>query len=158
VIVANSAWDAHVDHRAVGRVARRVAADRGIPCYEFFIWGWLYPRTVLAAAQAERKAGWVGSSPFGYHRPLALQLGMSLDRKRVALECYESQIAGSATRRGLSVPDGRAASDGAISDALLRHCLRGRELFFPHAGLRSKPPIASAVVEDLGSRKGWRWG
>lgn len=157
-IVATSAWDAHVDHRAVGRVARRLADENGIPCYEFFVWGWLYPRTVIAAARAERRAGWVGSSPWAYSRPIALQLGVSFGRKKAALECYESQIAPSAGRYELSFPPEKQAAGGAISDRLLRYCLRQDELFFPHSGIRKKPPLRVTSLADLGSSKGWRWG
>ena len=157
-IVATSAWDAHVDHRAVGRVARRLADESGIPCYEFFVWGWLYPRTVIAAARAERSAGWVSSVPWAYSRPVALQLGVSFERKKAALGCYESQIAASAGSYGLSFPPETQPADGAISDNLLRYCLRQHELFFPHTGFRKKPPLSINSVGDLGSSRGWRWG
>lgn len=54
VVLATSAEDPHPDHALVGRVARRICADRGIELYEYPIWQWRRPlgwTTALARAR-----------------------------------------------------------------------------------------------------------
>jgi len=164
VLIVTSGWDAHVDHRAVGRAGGSVARQLSIPCYEFFVWGWLYPRRVLAVARAERMAVGVRWGGWRQGRPVGVRLGASSgEAKRAALGCYVSQLDVTAAKMGVVPISGFSAPGGALSDDLLRYCVRPVELFFrcrardvPVGGGGGGSEDPSAVQSDTGG--GWRWG
>jgi LmbE family N-acetylglucosaminyl deacetylase len=164
VLIVTSRWDAHVDHRAVGRAAGSVARKLSMPCYEFFVWGWLYPRRVLAVARAERKTGGARWGGWWLGRPVGARLGgPTEDAKRAALGCYVSQLDVTAAKRGVMPTSGFSAPGGALSDDLLRYCVRPVELFFrcrardvPVGGGVGGGEDAGTLQPDTGG--GWRWG
>ncbi len=107
-VLATSEADPHSDHAALGRAVRRACAGRPLRLLSYPVWQWERPRSWLRTLSASSSPELVRTD--GY-----------LERKRAALDVYQSQMATGA---------GPTRTEG-LEPWFLRRFLGPNEMFFP---------------------------
>ncbi|MGN6612362.1 MAG: PIG-L family deacetylase [Angustibacter sp.] len=122
-VVAPWRADAHPDHEAAGRVAARVAADRGAELLEYPIWAWHWSRP------GDVRLPW----PRAVRQPL--DAGTRAAKAR-AVRAHRSQVEPLSPQRGDEV---------LLSAEVVAHFERGDEVYFRTAATDStgRAPVAS---------------
>ena len=102
-----SPHDLNGDHAATGTAARNIYVDATTRRFEYLVWGWRSPLSLLRRFLADRRRMHLG-------RPVVVDTRQQQTVKARALDCYHSQL----------------ASNGPLSWAFLLPFRRPAEVFF----------------------------
>jgi LmbE family N-acetylglucosaminyl deacetylase len=109
-VLTTSEADPHPDHAALGAAARRALAGTGTRLLAYPVWQWDHPRSWVRTLRSSSKPELVRTA--GY-----------LDRKRVAIACYRSQLSSEA--------GGELTGGYGLGPRFLGRFLGSHEMFFP---------------------------
>lgn len=153
-VLAPSGIDKHPDHRAIHAIVARMVERGRItqPVYEYPVWFWTARTWMTASDPAYRRAAQLVVRPLRtalLSRPLRVSTDGLLERKRYALEAFESQM-----RNITGEPDWPVLDDGFLASFFRSH-----ELFFPllRAGAPARPQPADDPTAIRSGGLAWGW-